>query len=176
MTCKLNWPRTDSKQRASLQHSGRRYGLHCVGRRRRECGHTAAGKAGRVLGCSRHGARLECSVQGVRWRSGATSAEADGGGCESGSTDPKHHDPGGRRPGSVGTALVDGALVCKGAALNVVILAGGGEGLEAWRQLTEKYEPKMTGRFAGQLMSILSFSLQGDTAERITAWEREMAT
>ena len=25
-------------------------------------------------------------------------------------------------------------------------------------------------------MSILSFSLQGDTADRITAWEREIAT
>ena len=40
----------------------------------------------------------------------------------------------------------------------------------------EKYEPKMRTRFAGQLMSILSFSLQDDTTERITAWEREIAT
>ena len=39
-----------------------------------------------------------------------------------------------------------------------------------------KYEPEMRTRFAGQLMSILSFSLQGDTTERITAWEREIAT
>ena len=29
--------------------------------------------------------------------------------------------------------------------------------------------------FAGQLMSILSYSFQGDTTERITAWEREIA-
>ena len=49
--------------------------------------------------------------------------------------------------------------ICKGAALNTVFLAGDSEGLEAWRQLTEKYEPKMRTRFAGQLMSILSFSL-----------------
>ena len=62
-------------------------------------------------------------------------------------------------------------MICEGAALNIVFLAGDNEGLEAWRQLTEKYEPKMRTRFAGQLMSILSFSLQGDTAERITAWE-----
>ena len=34
----------------------------------------------------------------------------------------------------------------------------------------------MRTRFVGKLMSILSFSLQGDTAERITAWEREIAT
>ena len=33
----------------------------------------------------------------------------------------------------------------------------------------------MRTRFAGQLTSILSFSLQGDTTERITAWERETA-
>ena len=34
----------------------------------------------------------------------------------------------------------------------------------------------MRSRFAGELMSILSFSLQSDTAERITAWEHEKAT
>ena len=48
--------------------------------------------------------RLEGSVQGVRWRRGATSAEADGGSCESGSADP-----GGRRSDSVGTAPLDDA-------------------------------------------------------------------
>ena len=67
-------------------------------------------------------------------------------------------------------------MICKGAALNIVFLARDSEGLEAWRLLSEKYEPKIITRFAGQLMSILSFSLQGDTAERITAWEREIAT
>ena len=64
-------------------------------------------------------------------------------------------------------------MICKGAALNIVFLAGDSESLEAWRQLTEKYMPKMRTRFARQLMSILSFSFQGDTTERITAWERE---
>ena len=59
----------------------------------------------------------------------------------------------------------------KGAALNTVFLAGDSEGLEAWRQLTKKYEPKMRTRFAGQPMSILSFSFEGDITERITAWE-----
>ena len=65
-------------------------------------------------------------------------------------------------------------MICKGAALNIVFLAGDSQFLEAWRQPTEKYEPKMRTRFAGQLMSILS--VQGDTTERITAWEREIAT
>ena len=44
-------------------------------------------------------------------------------------------------------------MICKGAALNTVFLAGDSEGPEAWRQLTEKYEPKMRTRCAGQLMS-----------------------
>ena len=67
-------------------------------------------------------------------------------------------------------------MICKGAALNTVFLAGDSEGLEAWRQLTEKYEPKMRTRFAGQLVSILSFSVQGVTIERLIAWEPEMVT
>ena len=67
-------------------------------------------------------------------------------------------------------------MICKGAAVNMVFLAGDSEGLESRRQLTEKHEPKMRTRFAVQLTSILSFSLQGDTAERIRAWEREIAT
>ena len=63
-------------------------------------------------------------------------------------------------------------MICK----KIAFLAGDSDGLEAWRQLTETYEPKVRKRFARQLMSILSFSLQSDTAERITAWEREKAT
>ena len=66
-------------------------------------------------------------------------------------------------------------MICKGAALDTVFLAGDSEGLEAWRQLTGKYERNMRTRFAGQLMSILPYSFQGDATERITA-EREIAT
>ena len=58
-------------------------------------------------------------------------------------------------------------MFCKGAALNTVFLAGDSEGLEAWQQLTQKYEPKMRTRFAGQLMSILSFSFQGERRRSI---------
>ena len=66
-------------------------------------------------------------------------------------------------------------MISKGEAVNTVFLAGDNEGLEAWRQLTEKYEPKMRTRFAGQLMSIQSFSFQDGTFERISAWD-EIAT
>ena len=44
-------------------------------------------------------------------------------------------------------------MLCKGAALNIVFLLGDSEGLEVWRQLTEKCEPKVRTRFAGHLMS-----------------------
>ena len=67
-------------------------------------------------------------------------------------------------------------MICKGAALNTVFLKGDSEGLEAWRQLTEKYEPKLRARFDVELMFIFSLSLPGDTTERITAWKREIAT
>ena len=66
-------------------------------------------------------------------------------------------------------------LICQGAALNIVLLAGDGEGLEAWRRMSEKYEPKMRTLFAEQVMSILSFSPQGDVGERLGACEREIA-
>ena len=66
--------------------------------------------------------------------------------------------------------------ICKGAALNIVFLAGHSEGVQTRRQTTEKHESKMRTRFAGQRMSILSFSHQGDTTERVTAWEREITT
>ena len=49
-------------------------------------------------------------------------------------------------------------MICQGLALNRVLWAGDGEGLGAWRQLTEKFEPKTRRRFVGQLMSIWSFS------------------
>ena len=38
-------------------------------------------------------------------------------------------------------------MICKGAALNTGFLAEDSEGFEAWRQLPEKYEPKMRTRF-----------------------------
>ena len=84
----LNWPRADSTQ------TGHTSSTALVTDDGSRCGHTAAQKARRLLGCSRRVARLECSVQELRLRSGATPTEADGGRCESGSADPKRHDPG----------------------------------------------------------------------------------
>ena len=57
--------------------------LHCVGRRRRESVWTrVCWEAERLLRGAGRVARLEHSVQGVRWRSDTTSAEADGQGRE----------------------------------------------------------------------------------------------
>ena len=66
--------------------------------------------------------------------------------------------------------------ICKGAALTIAFLAGDSEGLEAWKQLTEKHEAKIRTRFSGQLMSVLSSSLQGDATESTTVWEWEIVT
>ena len=104
----MNWPRADNKEQASLQPSGRKHELHSGvtdnGSRR---GHMAAGKASRLLGCSRRVA-LECSVPRSRCRGGATTAEANGGSRESRDADPRRHHRG-RRSGSVGTALLENA-------------------------------------------------------------------
>ena len=82
------------------------------------------GKARRLLGCSRRVARLECSVQGVRWRSGATTAEADEGSSESCNADPKRHDPGRGRSGSIGTALLDDAHDLQGSSSEHRVFGG----------------------------------------------------
>ena len=52
--------------------------------------------------------------------------------------------------------------------------AGRGEGLEAWKLLVERYEPRLRTRYAAQLMKIMSFSLQGDLSERSGLWVREI--
>ena len=99
---------TASSERACSTQAGDTSSAAWVADDGSRCGYTAAGKAWRVLGCSSV-ARLECSVPVLRWRSGATTAEADGGSRESGSADAKRHDPGGRRTGSIGAALLDDA-------------------------------------------------------------------
>ena len=102
-----------SRQQAASELAALRQEVRAPQRGR---GRTAAGKAGRLLGCSRRVARLECSVRELRWRSGATTAEADGGSRESRNADPKRHDPGGRRSGCVGTALPDDAHDLQGSS------------------------------------------------------------
>ena len=69
------------QQVASLQHSDRKSEVrHCVGRRRREpsVDTRLLGEAKRLLRGARRVARLEHSVQGVRWRSDTIAAGADG--------------------------------------------------------------------------------------------------
>ena len=104
----MSWPRVDRKQQALRQEvrGAPLRGSQATGGR---SGHATVVEAWRVLGCPRRMARLEFCVQGVRWRSAATSAETDGGLCESGSANPKRLDPGGIRSGSVGAALLDDA-------------------------------------------------------------------
>ena len=157
----------------SLQHSDRNSEvLHCVGRRRRESVWTrACWEATRLLRGARRVARLEHSAQGVRWCSDTTDDTAKATGPTPNATIVDDED----RAASAQLCWMM-LMICKGAALNTLFLAGDSEGLEAWRELTEKYEPKMRTRFARQLMSILYYSFQGDTTERITAWEREIAT
>ena len=94
------------------------------------------------LGCSRCVVRLDCSVQEERWRSSATTAEADDGSC----ADRQRHDLGGRRSGCVGTALLYDSHDLQGS----VFLAGDSEGLEAWRQQRESSRPEVRNCFAGQ--------------------------
>ena len=175
----MSWHRADSKQRTSLQHSVRKSDvLHCVGRRRREVGVDTQllGKPG------------DSSNAQDAWRDWSTVFKGYVGAAVPHLQKLMDDVAKATEPTPNVTILEDDdraastqlcwmtLMICKGAALNTVSMAGDSEGLEAWRQLTEKYEPKMRTRFAGQLMSILSFSFQGDTTERITAWEREIAT
>ena len=48
-------------------------------------------------------------------------------------------------------------MICKGAALNTVFLAGDSEGLEAWRQLTE-YEDEISVRRAADVHLVVLVS------------------
>ena len=113
-------------------------------------------------------ARLEHSVHGVRWRSDTTQKLMDN---AAKATEPTPNatilDDDDRAASAQLYWMM--LMICKGAALNTVFLAGDSEGLEAWQQLTVKYQPKVRTRFAGQLMPILSYSFQGDATERITA-------
>ena len=65
-------------------------------------------------------------------------------------------------------------MTCRGQALNRIVNAGPGEGLEAWRLLMKHHEPPTTTRHAGMLMEILAFSFEGDPTERIQRFERDV--
>jgi len=63
----------------------------------------------------------------------------------------------------------------KGVALDKVVNSGEGEGITAWRNLVERYEPKALARQAGTLQALLQWSFAGDILERLESWEREVA-
>ena len=65
-------------------------------------------------------------------------------------------------------------MLLKQGPLHILLNAGDGEGLEAWRCLQERYEPRVRMRFAAQLMTILSYSVGGDLVERLGSWERDI--
>ena len=74
-------------------------------------------------------------------------------------------------------SLLHSALVatCQNAALTVVKRAGAGEGLEAWRNLLRKYEPRTKQtKVVKLLLSVLSFSFKGhDIIDALERFEEE---
>ena len=64
---------------------------------------------------------------------------------------------------------------CRGSALTIVSNAGQYEGMEAWRQLQLRYEPKIRSRYANQLVNLMSWNFEGDVLAKIDQWEREVA-
>ena len=58
--------------------------------------------------------------------------------------------------------------------MDVVANAGEREGIEAWRMLVRKYDPRIRSRWAGQLLEIMAWNFDGDVVGRIEAFEREI--
>ena len=65
--------------------------------------------------------------------------------------------------------------LCRRPALDQVVHSGGGEGMEAWRQLVMRREPRQGTRYAGQMFEILGWSFAGDVVARRDAFEHDMA-
>ena len=65
-------------------------------------------------------------------------------------------------------------MTCRGVALDRVVNAGSGEGLEAWRLLVAAHDPRVGTRHAGMLLELLSFSFEGDILSRLEAFERKI--
>jgi len=60
----------------------------------------------------------------------------------------------------------------KSSALDRVVNAGPGEGLEAWRSLVQRYDPRVRSRAAGQLLEIPKWDFTGDLMMRLESFER----
>ena len=71
------------------------------------------------------------------------------------------------------TALI---ATCQGTSLTVVRRAGAGEGLEAWRQLLLKYEPRSKQTRVIKLIDVLSFSFkEGALLDRLESFDHAVA-
>ena len=62
------------------------------------------------------------------------------------------------------------AMLCRGPALDLVVNSGADEGLQGWRALVDRYEPRVRSRFAGQLMQILSWDFTSDVITKLEAF------
>ena len=65
-------------------------------------------------------------------------------------------------------------MLCKGTALTRGVNAGAQEGVEAWRALVLHYEPTSLTRNAGLLQELLNFSFEGEIAERMVQFDRDI--
>ena len=63
----------------------------------------------------------------------------------------------------------------RGKALQLVLKAGEDEGLEAWRLLIRRYEPRDNATCVGKLVEILSSSFEGELMDKITEFERKVS-
>jgi hypothetical protein len=76
------------------------------------------------------------------------------------------------------STAMQGALIatCQGRALVIVQRAGTGEGLEAWRELLSKYEPRSKQSKVMRLCEVLGFDFkQGDLLDSLERFESAVA-
>ena len=64
----------------------------------------------------------------------------------------------------------------KGPALDRVINAGDGEGLEAWRSLVARFDPKLASRSAGFLLELLQWDFgSGDIVAKLESFDKSVS-
>ncbi len=63
----------------------------------------------------------------------------------------------------------------RGPALDRAINSGEHEGLEAWRMLGERSDPKIKSRHTGALLELMEWDFSGDTLTRLEAFERAVS-
>ena len=69
------------------------------------------------------------------------------------------------------------ALLCKVKALDVVKEVPRGAGLECWRKLMRKYEPRIRNRFGRMLQKVLNWKFTAqDVTAHLAQWETDVRT